>query len=111
MFTDMQVETTRTADGGCTLAVSGEVDIATCAQLREAGEKSVQEVGCTGLRVDLSAVSFIDSSGIGALIAIRNAGDTAAVPVVFANPSPKVTSVLDITRLSDVFTIETGEVS
>ena len=32
------------------------------------------------MRVDLSQVTFIDSSGIGSLIAIRNAADSAAVP-------------------------------
>jgi anti-sigma B factor antagonist len=102
----MQLETTSTPGGYCTLAVSGEVDVATCVELREAGEKLVQETGCTGLRIDLSSVEFIDSSGIGALIAIRNAADSAAVPVVFANPSAKVSSVLEITRLNEVFTIE-----
>jgi anti-anti-sigma factor len=91
-------------EGAATLAVSGELDVATCAELREAGEKAAQEN--TSLRLDLRDVTFIDSSGIGALIAIRNAADAAGVPVVFANPSPKVLSVLEITRLIDVFTIE-----
>jgi anti-sigma B factor antagonist len=102
----MNVETMTSSEGSCILAVEGDVDVATCAELRERGEKLVQEVGCSGLRVDLRGVSFIDSSGLGALIAIRNAGDSAAVPVVFANPSPKVTTVLEITRLIDIFTIE-----
>jgi anti-sigma B factor antagonist len=102
----MRVQTMTSPEGSCTLAVDGDVDVATCAELRERGEKLIQEVGCTGLRVDLRGVSFIDSSGLGALIAIRNAGDSAAVPVVFANPSAKVGTVLQITRLIDIFTIE-----
>src|ERR1700760_3376242 len=107
----MHVETQTTADGPCVLSVSGEVDVATCGELRAIGEKIVAENGCPGIRVDLGQVTFIDSSGIGALIAIRNFADAASVPVVFANPSPKVTSVLEITRLTDVFTIERDDLS
>lgn len=107
----MHVEVQDTPDSPCRLLVSGEVDVATCSELREIGEKSILVEGCSGIRIDLGQVTFIDSSGIGALIAIRNAADSAGVPVVFANPSSKVLSVLNITRLSDVFTIEHDAVS
>ncbi len=107
----MHVEIANTPDGPCLLSVSGEVDVATCGELREAGEKTIQEEGCPGIRVDLRQVTFIDSSGIGALIAIRNTADSAGVPVIFANPSPKVSSVLELTRLTDVFTIERDDLS
>ena len=99
----MRVEVS-SADDVSTIVVAGEVDVATCAELREVGEK--EAAISARLRVDLSGVSFIDSSGIGALIAIRNAADGAGIPVVFVNPSAKVLNVLQITRLTDVFTIE-----
>jgi anti-anti-sigma factor len=102
----MLVEIVATAAGHFTLAVDGDLDGETCAELREQGEKIIQEADCSTLRVDLRKVSFMDSSGLGALIAIRNSGDSAAVPVVFANPSPKVVTVLQVTRMIDIFTIE-----
>jgi anti-sigma B factor antagonist len=98
-----------TFDGVTTLVVSGELDVASCGELRECGEQAAQRNAISQLRIDLAGVSFIDSTGIGALVAIRNAADSAGVPVVFSQPSAKVLGVLELTRLTDVFTIESDD--
>lgn len=51
----------------CTLTVSGEVDVYTSPVLKSYIVSAVDD-GCTDLVVDLEAVSFIDSSGLGVLV-------------------------------------------
>ena len=56
------------------LLLSGEIDIASADALRNAGARAVDSLGPSDrLDVDLSGVTFIDSSGLGALVSIRNA--------------------------------------
>jgi anti-sigma B factor antagonist len=57
----------RGEDGAAaTLHVAGEIDLAVADDLREAG-LSCLESNDPGVRVDLSEVTFIDSTGLGAL--------------------------------------------
>ena len=60
-------------DGVAHLVVAGEVDVSTAAELTAAGEQALSAPGCRGLRVDLADVSFLDSTGLGALVGLRNA--------------------------------------
>lgn len=99
----MQLDVTPAADGVSTLAVSGEVDLSTAAQLRAAGIAAVAAPECTALTLDLAAVQFLDSSGVGALVAIRAAGVERARPVTVANPSRRARQVLEICGLATEF--------
>ena len=62
----------------------------------------------TSLDIDLSAVSFMDSSGlrvlIGALQAIRERDGGA---MIVRRPSPTVAQLLEVTKLSGELTIAT----
>jgi anti-sigma B factor antagonist len=49
------------------IAASGEVDVATAAELRTAIAQA-QGAGCARVVVDLCAVSFIDTAGLAALL-------------------------------------------
>jgi anti-sigma B factor antagonist len=92
-------------DAGVTsLMVSGDIDMATAGELRQAGEDAITDVTGT-LRIDLSAVTFMDSSGVGALVAIRNATVDSAT-LILDNPSPRVLRVLELTGLLHTFAIE-----
>ncbi|MCC5840238.1 MAG: STAS domain-containing protein [Opitutales bacterium] len=55
------------------------------------------------VRVDLSAVDFIDSSGIGALLSLFKATNQN---LTLVKPKPAVVSVLELLRLHRVFPIE-----
>ncbi len=54
--------------------------------------------------LDLGKVDFIDSSGLGAIVASMKMLAPERV-LELANPSPKVTKVLRLTRMDSVFTI------
>jgi anti-sigma B factor antagonist len=92
-------------DPGCSIvAVSGDVDISTSPDLREA-LAGVLAAGSRCVVVDLSAVRFIDSTGLGVLVglytAVRNAGGRLAV----VNDHAAVLKVFSITALDDVLGI------
>jgi anti-sigma B factor antagonist len=92
-------------DPGCAIvAASGDVDISTSPDLREA-LANVLAAGNRSLVVDLSAVRFIDSTGLGVLVgaytAVRNAGGRLAL----VNDHAAVLKVLSITALDEVLSV------
>jgi anti-sigma B factor antagonist len=97
-----------TSDGAgtTTLAVGGEIDVATSPVLRRELHALIDD-GEGTLVVDFSATSFIDSSGLGVLVGAlkrlreTDRGDTLEL----AGLHDSVRKVFDITGLTDVFTI------
>ncbi len=86
------------------LALSGEIDIATAEDLRLAGARCAEAVPAgEPLEIDMSAVSFIDSSGLGALVAIRRLADAAGHATVLVGLSPSIERLLELTGLRDSF--------
>lgn len=63
MFAQIDV---REVDGACVVLVSGEVDLASAGDLRSALATAAAQRPAR-LVVDLTAVSFVDSSGLGAI--------------------------------------------
>jgi anti-sigma B factor antagonist len=95
---------TSTAAAGVTeLAVFGEVDLATADELFAAGTKALS-ADCAALRIDLAGVTFMDSTGLAALVKINN--QAAGRPVLIQNPRPNVLRVFEVTALDKVFGIE-----
>ncbi|GAB7040877.1 MULTISPECIES: STAS domain-containing protein [Catenuloplanes] len=58
------------------------------------------------IRVDLAEATFIDSTGLGALIAAYRAAADAGCAFTVAAPSPAFRRVLSITGLSDLFGVD-----
>jgi anti-anti-sigma regulatory factor len=52
-----------------------------------------------GVRMDLSGVADLDTAGLQVLLVARNEGVRLGLPVEFAEPSPAVAEVLELTRL------------
>ncbi len=82
------------------ILVVGEIDIVTRAVLTESARAAVA-AGATSIVLDLSEVTFMDSSGISALIDSRT-----TAPVMLRKPSEVVERLLAITGLTDIFTVE-----
>jgi|SRR6185436_18717885 len=63
--------------------------------------------GFKTVEIDLSETSFIDSCGLGALIAIQKfaTGHTGLVAVRLLNPLPAVQQLFELTRLHRIFEI------
>jgi len=86
------------------LAVRGEIDVSTAPELRER-LLAVAENGRSLVVVDLTDVSFVDSTALGVLVSgvkrFRKGGGDLRLVVT----RPHISKVLEITGLNDVFVI------
>lgn len=90
-------------DDCCVVEARGEIDLYSSPQLREAILKACkakkQRVG-----INLSEVTYMDSSGVATLVEGLQASGGAASFLLVA-PSHSVLKVLQLSRLDSVFTI------
>ena len=94
-------------DGCRTLALSGEIDIATAPGLRRELETLIAEAHSPAV-VDLSAVTFIDASGLSALVAAKRSVAHTDVDIVLLDPSATCLRILEVTGLDGAFEIVTN---
>jgi anti-sigma B factor antagonist len=81
---------------------AGEIDVRTAADLRGALD-AVLDGRPPKIMLDMSAVTFMDSTGLGVLTGARNrAGANSRVVVI--NPHPITRRILEITGLLELFT-------
>ena len=97
------INTLRGSDGGIAVEVRGEIDLANAERLRQVLTDASRQRP-TVLVVDLLYVTFIDSTGIGALAAGYNAAHRWGVPFTIRQPSPFIVTQLRQTGLYDVLT-------
>jgi anti-sigma B factor antagonist len=86
----------RPGDGGIIVAVSGEVDVCTKAQLQQALLPIIRERS-PRLMLDLSGVSFMDCAGLRALLATRRRAEMRGG---FLRPIAASAAVRRITELT-----------
>ncbi len=78
------------------LAVTGEIDLSTSELLVAAVRDAIAVGQIAELVVDLGKVTFLDSTGISALVAGRNLAGERGVAYVVINPHDMVRRVLDV---------------
>jgi anti-anti-sigma factor len=86
------------------VSVTGEVDLATAAQLGTALTAAVERGGATGLEVDFAGVTFCDSTGIAALDQAYAHAAERSLPFRLINVQPAVARVLSLVGLLDALT-------
>jgi len=84
------------------LTVSGEVDLDTADEFADHGLECLNGAGST-LVIDLGGVTFMDSTGLGALVRIHNAAQAMDKSIVLTNIPERVQTLLHITKLDGVF--------
>jgi anti-sigma B factor antagonist len=90
----------------CELIVSGQIDLCSADEVAALGALGLTERGVRTLVVRMKGVTFIDSTGIGALIRIRNIALEFDKRLVLSEPSERVLKIFEITGLDTVFTID-----
>jgi anti-sigma B factor antagonist len=88
---------------GCIIYATGEIDLSNSHELRKtilAALKTNQRV-----EVDLSGVSYIDSSGIASLVEGLQFAKSQSKIFILSNPSKQVKAIMELARLDKVFTI------
>jgi anti-sigma B factor antagonist len=89
------------------LIARGEIDMAVSAAFKEAMQLLVED-GKTPALVDLSAVTFMDSAGVEALVSARRRAESDGISMVLVEPSQPVRRILQITGLLAEFDIRDG---
>lgn len=97
------VETTR-KDGAVVVAPAGDVDMSCSPRLREA-LRDAQESRPERLVVDLSAVQYMDSSGLATLVEAMKNAKNARTRLVLCAMHQKVRAIFEIARLHQYFLI------
>ena len=89
------------ADPRLLVAVAGEVDMANATELREVVTGLVQRAGLSTLCVDLHGVTFIDSSGLSSLLALKAGADSTGLSFQLSNLTDTTRRVFEISGLVD----------
>jgi anti-sigma B factor antagonist len=100
--TGLMVGVSRGVDGEAVVAISGELDLGAAATLAGAIEEIVAGSPSSVL-VDLADVSFLDSSGLGALLKLHARCQAEGIAFSATNPPSHVCRVLELTNLTELF--------
>ncbi|MFZ0378289.1 MAG: STAS domain-containing protein [Solirubrobacteraceae bacterium] len=84
---------------GTTIKVVGELDNAAGAELLERFDQVAP--AASGVVLDLSEVSFIDSAGMRTIIVIEHRVADGSMSLTIAPPAPEVTELLQVTGIAD----------
>jgi anti-sigma B factor antagonist len=84
------------------LRFAGEIDAANVHLVESAFASTVDEVGGR-LEIDLSGVDFMDSSGLNALVVVRNTLDDRGVKLVISDVSDQVRRLFELSGLMTAF--------
>ena len=84
--------------------VTGEVDIYTATQFKESIEKLI-EANTKDIFLDLTDLSYIDSTGIGILIELRKGSMSRDLNMTLINPQKNVVKLLQLTGVDQIFSI------
>ena len=95
---------TDVVDGSAVVAVAGDVDLVSAAHLREVMEDALGR-SCH-LIVDVADMTFIDSSGLSALVHAHRQAADAGGSMTVRHPSSTLKRLLSITRLETVLVVD-----
>lgn len=88
-----------------TVALSGDLDIATIGELRSFVAEALASGQPCFLVIDVTELSFIDATGLGTLIAIHQLAERQNVEMRLAGARRDLLKLLNITRLEHRFTM------
>jgi anti-sigma B factor antagonist len=91
-------------DGATVVAARGELDLSTAPRLRELAVARLT-AGAKIMVVDLSEVEFLDSTGLGILVAILKRARSLDALLALVISRERVRKVFELTGLTTAFTI------
>lgn len=91
-----------------TLYVSGELDVASAPALEHAVAHAIDGQGAE-FRLDLSGLTFMDSSGAGGLVQVHHRVGAIGRRLVIVSPMRIVRRVIDLMGLDQVLDVRAGD--
>jgi anti-sigma B factor antagonist len=105
VLTDLLSLTSSRDDHSATIAVQGELDLATAPLLERALAELIADRSCRSIVLDLHDLDFVGSAGLTVLINAQAHTRTAGGDITLARPSTATMRALQITGLVSTFTI------
>ncbi|THB67931.1 MAG: anti-sigma factor antagonist [Desulfovibrio sp.] len=96
-------------DNALHLVFSGEITLEITTDLKKAIEKAMADETFDALVADLAQVTFMDSSGIGFLVALNTKIMGTGKKMYLLSPSTQVRKTFELVQLSNFFTILDSE--
>jgi anti-anti-sigma factor len=84
-----------------TIRLAGELDMAHADDLTVLAEVAFRDT--SELRLDLTALTFLDSCGLGALVRLRTHADTSGIGMSVRGASDRISRLFRMTGLDDLF--------
>ena len=104
---DDDLTITESRDGSTVIvAAAGEIDLSNVGDLRDAVTSACEN--CDRLRLDLSAIEFIDSTGLGGLLELRSTLRSRNVTLEIVAGDGPVRQAVEITGLGELLAPATG---
>ncbi len=100
---DLQLSTRR-AEARAVVTVGGEVDLETASQLGQHALDAVRDVS-PHVALDLSGVTFMDSTGLKVLLSIQRRADLAGGSLAVTGATRSVRKILALTGLDQTFAL------
>ena len=88
----------------CVLNVAGDIDMANADEFRDRLLNCLDRY--EAVEVDMAGVSFIDSSGLGALVRLRTEAATRNKTAALRNLSAATDRLLEVSGLRELFTVK-----
>lgn len=101
---DLELSTRPLDDDRALVSVGGEVDLDTASQLGEHALEAIRDVS-SHLVLDLSGVTFMDSTGLKVLLSIQRRVDLAAGSLAVVGTTRSVRRILTLTGLDQTFAL------
>ncbi len=88
------------------LALVGELDPGTAPILQARLLELADDPAVTSVAVDLARITFLDSSGVRAIVTGSEALRARGAPLTLTAPNPNVRRVLEVTGLAQLVTVD-----
>jgi len=92
-------------DGKLVIAIHGEIDAYHSGEVKKFLKDAINETSVSKIVLDMSEVNYIDSAGLGSLVALYKDVRMAEKELVLASLKQTVIRIFEMTRLDRVFKI------
>jgi anti-sigma B factor antagonist len=106
---EIPVRSTLGEDGSAVVRVLGEIDFSNADDVAQGIRDAIEEWSPAELQVDLAKATFIDSTGLGALIDGYRTATEGDCRFVVVNPTENFRRVLAVTGLCELFGLADDE--
>jgi len=100
--TGLGIQVTWAGDHGCTVVLSGEIDIVSADDLYQGLTTVMRRYG-PRIALDAAAVHFCDARGLGALVRAANHARAHGGGLIVVAASPKLSTLISVTGLARRF--------